>query len=48
MKSVIKVHGIKIQPKFDFKVCRSNFKGYSLLNMQNTQIWFPLYNFSNI
>ena len=32
MKSVMKVHCIKIQPKFDFKVCRSKVKGYSLLN----------------
>ena len=34
MKFNMKVNGIKIQPKFDFGVCRSKVKGHSSLNMQ--------------
>ena len=45
MKVDIKVHGIKIQAKFDFGVCRLKVKGHSSLNMRK---WFPFDNFSNV
>ena len=32
MKFDMKAHGIKTQPKSDFGVCRSKFKGHSSLN----------------
>ena len=34
MKFDRKVHGIKTQPKFNFRVCRSKVKGHSSFNMQ--------------
>ena len=45
MKFDMKVHGIKIQAKFDFGVCMSKVKGHSSLNMQK---WFPFDNFSSV
>ena len=45
MKFDMKVHGIKVQPKFDFGVYRSKFKGHNSLNMRK---WFNKSGFRSI
>ena len=49
MKFQMKVYVIKIQPKFDFRLCRSKVTGHSSLNMRKYLIIYAkLFSFNNI